>query len=207
MQEYENKKLQKQNQAQSSGEPCSPLMSPSQHSSPMHSPAGLVSHSPGPGSVPSMVQHSPVGSMVQHSPNPPLLQHSPGNPTTPNPGTMSPHSNMQQASPRIGTPHSQGEESPFSPGVMPSPSGICGPPTPRMTSPQHRTIITGRMTTSPGAFTQDSRNAQQIIDQGSVRLHNIAQRFVRPAIVNEGPRLRMPVQVRSENKNHSVSIR
>ncbi|KAJ9589925.1 hypothetical protein L9F63_016948, partial [Diploptera punctata] len=67
--------------------PQSPMMSPSQspmmqQHSPLQSPGPLLSHSPGPGSVTSM------------------LQHSPGN----NSG-MSPHS--LQPSPRMGTPHSQ----------------------------------------------------------------------------------------------------
>jgi len=129
IQEYQNKQQQRQTQSQPN-EPCSPLMSPSQHS-PMHSPAPLVSQSPGP----NMIQHSPATpSIVQHSPGTPLLQHSPGNPQSTNPGTMSPH-NVQQQSPRIGTPHSQCDESPFSPGPMPSP-GLCNPNTTRMTSPQ-----------------------------------------------------------------------
>lgn len=174
VQEYHNKQQQQQRQIQPQpNEPCSPLMSPSQHS-PMHSPAALVSQSPGP----SMIQHSPATpSIVQHSPGTPLLQHSPGNPQSSNPGTMSPH-NVQQQSPRIGTPHSQGDESPFSPGPMPSP-GLCNPNTTRMTSPQHRAIIGGRLATSPGAFTPETRNQQLIVDQG-VRVHSLTQRFVRP---------------------------
>lgn len=149
-------------------------MSPAQHS-PMHSPAALVSQSPGP----SMIQHSPATpSIVQHSPGTPLLQHSPGNPQSTNPGTMSPH-NVQQQSPRIGTPHSQGDESPFSPGPMPSP-GLCNPNTTRMTSPQHRAIIGGRLATSPGAFTPETRNQQQMMADQGVRVHSLTQRFVRP---------------------------
>lgn len=172
IQEYQNKQQQRQTQSQPN-EPCSPLMSPSQHS-PMHSPAALVSRSPGP----SMIQHSPATpSIVQHSPGTPLLQHSPGNPQSTNAGTMSPH-NVQQQSPRIGTPHSQGDESPFSPGPMPSP-GLCNPNTTRMTSPQHRAIIGGRLTTSPG-FTPETRNQQQLITDQGVRVHNLPQRFVRP---------------------------
>lgn len=173
IQEYQNKQQQRQTQSQPN-EPCSPLMSPSQHS-PMHSPAALVSQSPGP----SMIQHSPATpSIVQHSPGTPLLQHSPGNPQSTNPGTMSPH-NVQQQSPRIGTPHSQSDESPFSPGPMPSP-GLCNPNTTRMTSPQHRAIISGRLATSPGAFTPETRNQQQLIADQGVRVHSLPQRFVRP---------------------------
>ncbi|XP_063990116.1 histone-lysine N-methyltransferase 2C-like isoform X3 [Diachasmimorpha longicaudata] len=188
-QEYQNKQQQRQVQPQTS-EPCSPLMSPSQHSSPMHSPAGLVSHSPGPGSA-GMIQHSPATSMIQHSPNAQMLQHSPGTQQPTNPGTMSPHS--MQPSPRIGTPHSQGEESPFSPGAMPSP-GMCGPSA-RMTSPQHRAVMSSsRLATSPGAFPQDRGN-QQMMSEQSVRLQNIHQRFVRPSNIGEmGQRPRMQMQ-------------
>ncbi|XP_043479344.1 histone-lysine N-methyltransferase 2C-like isoform X5 [Leptopilina heterotoma] len=191
MQEYHSKQQQRQLQPQSN-ESCSPMMSPSQHSSPLSSPAALVSHSPGPGSASStMIQHSPANSIVQHSPNPPMLQHSPGNSQT-NPGTMSPH-NMQP-SPRIGTPLSQGDESPFSPGAMPSP-GICVPAATRMTSPQHRAVITGRLTTSPGAFTTDARSPQQIIGEQNIRMHGITQRFVRPPAVGEiNQRPRMTLQ-------------
>lgn len=173
IQEYQSKQQQRQVHSQPN-EPCSPLMSPSQHS-PMHSPAALISQSPGP----NMIQHSPATpSIIQHSPGTPLLQHSPGNSQSTNLGTMSPH-NVQQQSPRIGTPHSQGDESPFSPGPMPSP-GLCNPNTTRMTSPQHRAIIGGRLATSPGAFTSETRNQQQIIADQSVKVHNLAQRFVRP---------------------------
>jgi histone-lysine N-methyltransferase MLL3 len=55
-----------------------------QHSSPLHSPGPLLSHSPGPGS---------------------MLQHSPSNTGPSSNSCMSPHS--LQASPRMGTPHSQ----------------------------------------------------------------------------------------------------
>ncbi|XP_011303059.1 histone-lysine N-methyltransferase 2C isoform X3 [Fopius arisanus] len=187
-QEYQNKQQQQRQVQPQNSEPCSPLMSPSQHSSPMHSPAGLVSHSPGPGSS-GMIQHSPATSMIQHSPNAQMLQHSPGTQQPTNPGTMSPHS--MQPSPRIGTPHSQGEESPFSPGAMPSP-GMCGPTT-RMASPQHRAVMSSRLATSPGGF-QDRGN-QQIMNEQSVRLQNIHQRFVRPPNIGEmGQRPRMQMQ-------------
>ncbi|XP_063909689.1 histone-lysine N-methyltransferase 2C-like isoform X2 [Zophobas morio] len=102
----------------------SPMMSPSaspltQHSSPLHSPSPMISHSPGPGSVTNILQ-SPNG--------------------------MSP----MQPSPRIGTPHSQGDSSP---GPAPSPSQVClPPPAPRMTSPQHKRVVT-----SPVGYTADLR--------------------------------------------------
>lgn len=184
IQEYNSKQQQQQRQPSTpqvpqsnNPESCSPLMSPSQQS-PMHSPAALVSQSPGP----SMIQHSPATpSIVQHSPGTPLLQHSPGNPQSTNPNTMSPH-NVQQQSPRIGTPHSQGgEESPFSPqsNALPSSGGLCGANAvaARMTSPQHRALISNRGGTFAGTDAGRGQPQQQ-------------QRFVRPAsgggaIVNE----------------------
>lgn len=96
--------------------PQSPLMSPSPSSSsqsnmmqmsaqsplsnpmlqppcsPLHSPSPLMSQSPIPGSNAAILQ-------------------SPGNPS------MSPYNSMQQ-SPRIGTPHSQSDETAFSPGAV-----------------------------------------------------------------------------------------
>ncbi|RZC33964.1 histone-lysine N-methyltransferase 2C-like [Asbolus verrucosus] len=107
----------------------SPMMSPSasplaQHSSPLHSPSPMISHSPGPGSVTNILQ-SP--SSIAGS-------------------SMSP----MQPSPRIGTPHSQGDSSP---GPVPSPSQVClPPPAPRMTSPQHKRVVT-----SPVGYTGDLR--------------------------------------------------
>lgn len=179
-QEYHNKQQQRQPSASqvpqsSNPEPCSPLMSPSQHS-PMHSPAALVSQSPGA----SIIQHSPATpSIVQHSPGATLLQHSPGNPQSTNPGTMSPH-NVQQQSPRIGTPHSQGgEESPFSPqsAALPSPGGLCGPAVAvaRMTSPQHRALISGRLAVASGT----PGGTFAVADV--VRAQQPQQRFARPA--------------------------
>ncbi|EAA05242.4 AGAP011192-PA [Anopheles gambiae str. PEST] len=134
--------------AQSLIAPPSPLMSPSPSSqpgslyqptvqsplsnlilqpnqSPLHSPSPLLSHSPGPASVNSSVLQSPGGNHTNSN------------------SAMSPYSTMQP-SPRIGTPHSQIDENPFSPGPgggpSPSPSlpGRLTSPAPRMTSPQHR---------------------------------------------------------------------
>lgn len=67
-----------------------PMLQPS--CSPLHSPSPLMSQSPVPGG------------------NNPILQ-SPGNPS------MSPYNSMQP-SPRIGTPHSQSDETAFSPGTI-----------------------------------------------------------------------------------------
>ncbi|KAL3280233.1 hypothetical protein HHI36_017729 [Cryptolaemus montrouzieri] len=107
----------------------SPMMSPSasmspltQHNSPLHSPGNLLSHSPGPSSVPNLLQ-SP-SSMAGSG--------------------MSP----MQPSPRIGTPQSQSDS------PVHSPSQIClPPPVPRMTSPQHRRVVT-----SPVAYSSDIRS-------------------------------------------------
>lgn len=148
----------------STATPQSPMMSPSaspmmtQHNSPLHSPAPLVCPSPGSGSLGGMLQ-------------------SPGNQAS---SSMSP----MQPSPRIGTPHSQGEGSP---GPVPSPQTILPPPTPRMTSPQHRRIVT-----SPVGYTGDHRPNQQ--------LNAIGQRFVRPAgavtsdMLMQTPKPRMSLQ-------------
>uniref|UniRef100_A0A182SP98 Histone-lysine N-methyltransferase n=1 Tax=Anopheles maculatus TaxID=74869 RepID=A0A182SP98_9DIPT len=99
-----------------------PILQPNQ--SPLHSPSPLLSHSPGPASVNSSVLQSPGGNHTNSN------------------SAMSPYSTMQP-SPRIGTPHSQIDENPFSPGPggpSPSPSlpGRLTSPAPRMTSPQHR---------------------------------------------------------------------
>lgn len=124
--------------------PQSPLLSPSaspmtQHSSPLHSPSPIVTHSPGPASMSNVLQ-------------------SPGNQTA---TTMSP----MQPSPRIGTPLSQEG----SPGPVQSPSQVClPPPAPRMTSPQHR-----RLVTSPVAYTGDRSTIAQNVSPA---------RFARPNV-------------------------
>ncbi|XP_021938167.1 histone-lysine N-methyltransferase 2D-like [Zootermopsis nevadensis] len=182
--------------------PQSPMMSPSpspmmqQHPSPLHSPGPLLSHSPGPGSVTCM------------------LQHSPGNPGPGSSSGMSPHS--LQPSPRMGTPHSQSEESPFSPGTpqemlrsLPSPQQVCPPPAgrlaspqghgaPRMTSPQHRMGVPtpqgmGRLVTSPVSYTGDHRTVQQQFSGGEQIRINMPPRFVRsPISGNSEPALLRP---------------
>lgn len=142
----------------------SPMMSPSaspmmQHNSPLHSPAGLVSHSPGPGSVSSVLQ-SP-GSNQQNT-------------------SMSP----MQPSPRIGTPLSQSEGSP---GPVQSPSQVClPPPIPRMTSPQHRRVVT-----SPVGYTGDLR-PNLTLAMGQVR-------FTRPSL--EATSLQQRTRLQSPSPN------
>ncbi|KAF5271825.1 hypothetical protein FQR65_LT05056 [Abscondita terminalis] len=133
--------------------PQSPMMSPSaspmmmQHNSPMQSPRPVISHSPGP---------SPVTSVI-HSPNNPL-------------GNMSP----MQPSPKIGTPHSQSEGSP---GPVQSPSQVyLPPPAPRMTSPQHRRVVT-----SPVAYLSELRSGMQ------------QSRFIRPTLSDQQQRPRLSI--------------
>lgn len=115
--------------------------------------------------------------MTQHS-SPlsspgPLISHSPGSMSVTN-IIQSPTSNM---SPRIGTPHSQGDSSP---GPVQSPSQVCPPPPmPRMTSPQHR-----RMVTSPVGYSADMRSASA---QGMNQI-----RFARPP---HEQRVRLPSPV------------
>ncbi|KAL1379791.1 hypothetical protein pipiens_014643 [Culex pipiens pipiens] len=157
------------------------LQQPSQ--SPLHSPGPLMSQSPGPASVNSVMQ-------------------SPGGNHTNSNSAMSPYNTMQQ-SPRIGTPHSQAaDENPFSPGPSPSPSlpGRLTSPAPRMTSPQHRMsgqpMPPGRMVTSPGGqYVQQNIIVQQNQMMGQQQQAQLQQqnRFVRPQIIPNDPNVRMRV--------------
>ncbi|KFB47865.1 AGAP011192-PA-like protein [Anopheles sinensis] len=141
-----------------------PILQPNQ--SPLHSPSPLLSHSPGPASVNSVLQ-------------------SPGGNHTNSNSAMSPYSTMQP-SPRIGTPHSQIDENPFSPGPTggpsPSPSipGRLTSPAPRMTSPQHR--VGGQQLV--GATGRMHRNRITIVQKslagtmGAVTLKPVGQTLV-----------------------------
>lgn len=147
MKEYQNKQQNKQR----IGQGQSPLlMGQQQTNSPLSHPSSSPIHH---SSTPQSPMMSPSASpMTQHSS--PL--NSPGPVVTHSPSHImqSPNPNMSpvQPSPRIGTPHSQGESSP---GPVQSPSQVCPPPpTPRMTSPQHR-----RLVTSPLGYMGDIRNA------------------------------------------------
>ncbi|XP_044258429.1 histone-lysine N-methyltransferase 2C-like isoform X2 [Tribolium madens] len=142
LQEYRNKQ-----QAKQSGPGQSPLLM-QQNPSPLGPPSSSpIHHSQSPMMSPSaspLAQHSPL-----HSPSP-MISHSPGPGSVTNilqsPSGMSP----MQPSPRIGTPHSQGDSSP---GPAPSPGQIClPPPAPRMTSPQHKRVVT-----SPVGYSGDLR--------------------------------------------------
>lgn len=143
--------------------PQSPMMSPSaspmaQHNSPLHSPSPLISHSPGPGSVSSVLQ----------------------SPNTQTGASMSP----MQPSPRIGTPLSQEG----SPGPVQSPSQIClPPPAPRMTSPQHR-----RLVTSPVAYLGDRSAVSQVHGQ---------PRFARPTNIEVAAALQQRTRLQSPSPN------
>ncbi|XP_050507765.1 histone-lysine N-methyltransferase 2C-like isoform X1 [Diabrotica virgifera virgifera] len=141
----------------------SPMLSPSlspltQHNSPLNSPGPLISSSPGSVSVQNILQ-SP-NSMPTNSMSP--LQSSS---MQASPMQQSP----MQPSPRIGTPHSQSEESP---GSAQSPSHVClPPPMPRMTSPQHRRVVT-----SPVGMTQMRFVSNQVLQQ-RVRMQSPIQNF------------------------------
>ncbi|XP_050308382.1 histone-lysine N-methyltransferase 2C-like isoform X2 [Anthonomus grandis grandis] len=156
IQEYRNKQQpQKPMMGAPTGQMASPLAPPG--SSPIHHPT--ASHSPmlSPQQSPLAQHNSPMnspGSMIVHSPGhgsvAALLQ-SPS-------GSVSP---IHTAS-RIGTPLSQEG----SPGPVQSPSQVClPPPAPRMTSPQHRRVVT-----SPVGYTGDIRSGVTQV------------RFMRPAM-------------------------
>ncbi|XP_076251798.1 uncharacterized protein LOC143191021 isoform X3 [Rhynchophorus ferrugineus] len=144
IQEYRNKQQLKNPTVTGTPSPLGPpTSSPIHHQSPQHS---SPMHSPGP-----VIAHSPGPASVAA-----LLQ-SPG-------GNVSP---MQPS--RIGTPLSQGEGSP-GPVQSPSQMGLL-PPVPRMTSPQHRRVVT-----SPVGYAGDMRgNTSQMrfvrasVDHGALQ--------------------------------------
>lgn len=151
-----------------------PIMAPSQ--SPLHSPSPMLSsQSPGPASI----LQSPGGHMSN---------------------AMSPYNTMQQ-SPRIGTPHSQIDDSPFSPNSGSMDSGRLTSPAPRMTSPQHRPStpmqMMNRMTNNPGQF-----NQQNVV-------MNQQNRFVRPQMIpNDTQRMnmRMPGNFQQIQMGHNPNM-
>lgn len=140
MKEYRNKQQAKQRP----GPGQSPLLMQQQNPSPL----GPPSSSPLQNSNQSPMMSPSASPLTQHS----SPMHSPSPMISPSPG---PVGNIMQSpsgsnmSPRIGTPHSQGDGSP-----VPSPSQVClpPPPTPRMTSPQHKRIVT-----SPVGYSGDMR--------------------------------------------------
>lgn len=182
-QDYETKKNAKQMQNMPQHMVPSPVNQMSEHS-PMMSP------SPG-GMNQGMMQNpvqSPIGNPIMapsqsplHSPSPMMNAHSPGpNQIMQSPvhhmNAMSPY-NQNQQSPRIGTPHSQIDDSPFSPtsGQLDSPSlsGRLTSPAPRMTSPQHRPSTPMQMMRQPNQFQQQQRfvRPQQMMQgDGNVRM-------------------------------------
>lgn len=139
-----------------------------------------------------------------HSPSPMMNAQSPGASIMQSPGphgmnAMSPYNTMQQ-SPRIGTPHSQIDDNPFSPNAIDSPSlsGRLTSPAPRMTSPQHRPStpmqMMNRMGNNPVQFNQ--QNA--VLGQQT--------RFVRPQqmLPNDGNRIGIRMQGNFQQINQNV---
>lgn len=186
MKEYRNKQQAKQHPMSVQ----SPMMVSQQSQSPLNLPnSSPIQHPPqsplmSPSPSPMMAQHnSPLQSprpIVSHSPGLANVIHSPSNTS----------SNM---SPRIGTPHSQGEGSPSS---VPSPSQVClPPPMPRMTSPQHRRIVTSPITYStelrPGMqqtrFVRPPITDQQHRPRLSISTANFLQRSSTPSPLNSPP--------------------
>lgn len=158
----------------------SQIMAPSQ--SPLHSPSPMMS-APSPG--PNSIMQSPGGHMSN---------------------AMSPYNTMQQ-SPRIGTPHSQIDESPFSPNSgpidSPSISGRLTSPIPRMTSPQHRPNTPHmqiQMMNRMGPGQQPQFPQQQNMNQQN--------RFIRPQMIpndsNSRMTMRMPVQFQQQVQQQQV---
>lgn len=179
----------------------SPMMSPSPGGmsqsmiqQPVQSPLGnpmVPSQSP---------LHSPSPMMSAQSPGPASIMQSPGG----HMNAMSPYNTMQQ-SPRIGTPHSQIEDSPFSPNSVqidsPSMSGRLTSPAPRMTSPQHRPStpmqMMSRMGNNAGQFNQ------QNVPMGQ------QTRFVRPQQMmqndaNNRMGMRMPANFQQIGHNPNI---
>ena len=144
--------------------------------------------------------HSPSPMMSAQSPGPASIMQSP----SAHMNAMSPYNTMQQ-SPRIGTPHSQIDDSPFSPnsGPIDSPSmaGRLTSPAPRMTSPQHRPSTPMQMMSRMG------NNAGQFNQQNVVMGQQT--RFVRPQqmIPNDGNNrmgMRMPANFQQIGQNPNI---
>lgn len=191
MKEYQNKQQNKQQQQQQQRvvQGQSPLLMNTQSNSPLAHPSSSPIHL---GSTPQSPMMSPSASspMTQHSsplnsPNP-VITHSPGSIAN---LMQSPTSNMSpvQPSPRIGTPHSQQGDS--SPGPIQSPSQVClPPPAPRMTSPQHRRIVT-----SPLGYTGEIRTGTgQTLNLNQIRFTR--QPMDSSVVLQQRVRLSSPVQ-------------
>ncbi|CAG9863833.1 unnamed protein product [Phyllotreta striolata] len=145
---------------QQSSASLSPMLSPSvspmtQNGSPLNSPGPMVPSSPGHGAVQNVLQ-SPNGANAA--------------------AQMSP----MQMSPRIGTPHSQSDESP---GSAQSPSQVClPPPMPRMTSPQHRRVVTSPVGMSQMRFINNNMLQQRVRMQSPIQ--NFQQKPGTPSPLN-----------------------
>lgn len=141
--------------------PSQTLLSTSQspHTNPIQSPSpNLTAQSPGPSNV-NLVMQSPSS---QQSPY-----------------------NTMQSSPRIGTPHSQIDENPFSPSSAPSvspsiPSRLTSP-APGIGSPQSRMC-------APGGPMQNNRIITSPIMIQNAQQHQT--RFIRPQMINQEQNVR-----------------
>ncbi|CAB3379589.1 Hypothetical predicted protein [Cloeon dipterum] len=147
----------------------SPLGPPTHNIPASASPA--LSTSP---AISAMQQQSPLHSPVPHSPGPNVLAQSPGNVAQ-----MSPRS--LQPSPRLGTPHSQGDENQFSP----SPSApMQSPQTPvqRLTSPQGQMRMASPQQTMGQPMARPMQGQfPQPNQQYSEQMRNMmGQKFIRP---------------------------
>jgi hypothetical protein len=205
-QDYDTKKSAKQmsNNPQMVSSPMgqmseqSPMMSPSPSGmnqniiqQPVQSPLGNPIMAPSQSPL-----HSPSPMMSAQSPGPASIMQSPGA----HMNAMSPYNTMQP-SPRIGTPHSQIDDSPFSPNAgpidSPSLSSRLTSPAPRMTSPQHRPSTPMQMMNRMGNNTNQFNPQNVVMGQQT--------RFVRPQQImqNDGNRLgmRMPGNFQQINQN------
>ncbi|KAG5672534.1 hypothetical protein PVAND_002656 [Polypedilum vanderplanki] len=172
----------------------SPMMSPSPNiiQQPVQSPLGNPIMAPSQSPL-----HSPSPMMSSQSPGPNSIMQSPGGHIN---NAMSPYNTMQQ-SPRIGTPHSQIDESPFSPNSIESPSinSRLTSPIPRMTSPQHRP-------NTPMQIQMMNRMPVQFNQQQNMNM-NQQNRFIRPQMIPNDSNsrmagMRMPVQQFQQQMQH-----
>lgn len=160
---------------------------------------------PSPSQILISTSQSPHANPIQ-SPSPIMPVQSPGsanvNLIMQSPGNQQSPYNTMQSSPRIGTPHSQIEENPFSPSsapsVSPSIQSRITSPAPGMGSPQSRMGVTGgpiqnnRIITSP------------------IMIQNLQQqtRFIRPQSVNQeqGMRPRTHINPHQQKPNYGPGV-
>lgn len=196
IQDYNAKQQSKiQSQMINSGSSLAQLAPNSPMTVPQSPSQTLISTSQSPHANP--VQ-SPSPNMTAQSPGPSnvsLIMQSPGN-------QQSPYNTMQ-ASPRIGTPHSQIDENPFSPSSAPSvspsiPSRLTSP-APGMGSPQ------SRMCAPAGPITNNRIITSPIMMQ-NVQQHQA--RFIRPQMINQeiNIRPRTNMNPHQQRANYGIPI-